>query len=86
MTYKKDQKVVVKDSDNKLIEGTILERADFGEEVLWWVEFQDKGHKEITIFTEDKLNEWNVVSLHTYCVCGSATLKHPGHSYYCPLK
>lgn len=61
-------------------EGIISQFADFGYETMWWVSYSIDGRNTTDLFLETKLENWNNFSK---CTCGSDTLKHPGHSYFC---
>jgi hypothetical protein len=86
MDYKKGMIVYVADNDGKIVEGSIVEPLNFADEELFWVEFWNKGYREVTVFTTAQLDQWNFNYIDVICVCGSWSVGHPGHSIWCLAK
>lgn len=86
MTYQKYTKVMVKDSKGNMVNGMVLQPADFDDTEMWWVEFQDRGYREVTIFSKVDLDKWNDAGPIAACVCGASKIGHPGHSTWCDVK
>lgn len=72
--------IKIKNKD-KFVSGKILQPYSAGNECYWWVEFVDGDKREVSVFTETELINWNVDK---DCHCGSKTLNSSRHSYYCP--
>jgi hypothetical protein len=70
--------VKVKNGRGQLVGAEVIQ---FASENMWWVKYQEDGFVEVTIFQEDDLFKW----IDRKCTCGSASVRHPGHSYYCDL-
>jgi hypothetical protein len=88
--YSKDMKVRVKDRHGTIVEGVILQPADFGGKPRWWIKFQDYftgglPFDEVTIISEDELDRINGVYSGTKCTCGASSVGHKTHVYYCDL-
>ena len=82
MTYYESQKVIIPKKDGVLTEGIILKKVEFGEEDLWWVQYDNSGYKEVDIFSVATLDSWNAL-FEVDCCCGAKKTNQPGHSYYC---
>jgi len=83
--YSKGTVLKIKNGKGTFVSATILEFADFhGVERMWWLEHFENGRKEVSVFTEDDLIEWNK---ERDCTCGAKATHSPntppGHAYYC---
>jgi hypothetical protein len=80
MAFQRGDKIVVIENGN-IYPASVLEKCDFGDEVLWWVQTSN----DVRIFEEKLLTEWNKGI--DECVCGAKATYYPntapGHSYFC---
>lgn len=72
MTYERGTKVVVQDMIGNLVDGVIDDYVF--ESGCYWVNMSGA----FRLFTIQELDEWNLK-----CVCGSDSVNHPGHAFYC---
>lgn len=86
MIYKSKQRVIIADSNNKLVDGEIVDVTNFGEGPLYWIKYEDGFQIEIGLFSEAQLDDYNIANMEDYCECGSVATNQPGHSYYCKVK
>jgi hypothetical protein len=85
MTYVTDQVVKVKNANGEMVDGAIMQQADFNNgEVLWWVRYPESSHYEIGLISEDNLKQWNTIPT-TECTCGSKIANSPAHAYWCDM-
>lgn len=74
--------------DSEMVWGTVLQLADLGNDRAWWVEFIDKGVRNVEIYYEKDLIDWNYGHLlfkPKVCTCGARAVGSPGHIHKCDL-
>jgi hypothetical protein len=81
ITLNKNDKVKVK-VFGRFETGTLLDYCDASFEPSWWVEIIKDNYRDVIIFSEEELYNWN--SVNKVCTCGSAKAGVSNrHSYYC---
>lgn len=81
MIYTEKQKIRVYNNQGKLVPAIVLSKCDFvGSELYYWVQYEENGIVDVSLFTESKLDEMNKQGP---CTCGALKTRQPSCSFWC---
>lgn len=83
MTYQKDKTVTIKTNMGEYKEGVILQLSDFPGPETWWIQYNEYGRIEVSLFMTEDLDIWNKDMITSTCNCGAWVTNQPGHSFWC---